>query len=137
MIAHGAEHTWLQVVKGYVIRKAADVQFGVVITVRIAATIPFFARGAACSLAALAYREAAGLGSSRASRIKLQERTRKLVVLQLRLEAGQRFCRLWDESRSSTALVPIAAWPACADITAPEAYEARYLIQRRPAIILR
>ena len=38
MIAHGAEHTWLQVVKGYVIRKAADVQFGVVITVRIAAT---------------------------------------------------------------------------------------------------
>src|SRR5712671_1241558 len=58
------------------------------------------------------YREAAGLGWSRASRIKLRKRTRKLVVLQLRLEAGQRFCRLVDESRSSTALVPIAAWPA-------------------------
>ena len=37
MIAHCAEHTWLQVAKGHVIRKTADVQFGVVITVRIAA----------------------------------------------------------------------------------------------------
>jgi hypothetical protein len=38
MIAHGAEHARLQVVEGHVIRKTADVQFGVVMTARIAAT---------------------------------------------------------------------------------------------------
>jgi hypothetical protein len=38
MIAHCAEHAWLQVVEGHVIRKTADVQFGVVMTARIAAT---------------------------------------------------------------------------------------------------
>jgi hypothetical protein len=44
--------------------------------------------------------------------IKPRIRTRKQIVLQLRLEAGQRFCRSGHESRSSTASVPIAAWPA-------------------------
>ena len=38
MIAHGAEHARLRVVEGHVIRKTADVQFGVVMTARIAAT---------------------------------------------------------------------------------------------------
>jgi hypothetical protein len=38
MIAQRAEHAWLQVVEGHFIRKTADVQFGIVITVRIAAT---------------------------------------------------------------------------------------------------
>jgi hypothetical protein len=38
MIAHRAEHVWLQVVEGQIIRKTADVQFGVVMTARIAAT---------------------------------------------------------------------------------------------------
>jgi hypothetical protein len=37
MIARCAEHAWLQVVEGHVIRKTADVQFGVVMTVWIAA----------------------------------------------------------------------------------------------------
>jgi hypothetical protein len=37
MIAHGAEHSWLQLSKGHVVGERADVQFGVVITVRIAA----------------------------------------------------------------------------------------------------
>jgi hypothetical protein len=38
MIAPCAERAWLQVVEGHVIRKTADVQFGVVMTARIAAT---------------------------------------------------------------------------------------------------
>jgi hypothetical protein len=38
MIAHCADHAWLQVVEGHVIRKTADVQFGIVMTARIAAT---------------------------------------------------------------------------------------------------
>jgi len=38
MIAHGAEHPPLQLPKGHVVGEPADVQFGVVITVRIAAT---------------------------------------------------------------------------------------------------
>jgi len=37
MIAHGAEHPRLQLPKGHVVGELADVQFGVVITVRIAA----------------------------------------------------------------------------------------------------
>jgi len=37
MIAHCAEHPWLQIAKGHVVGEPADVQFGVVITVRIAA----------------------------------------------------------------------------------------------------
>ena len=37
MIAHGAEHPPLQLHKGHVVGEPADVQFGVVITVRIAA----------------------------------------------------------------------------------------------------
>ena len=37
MIAHGAEHPPLQLAKGHVVGEPADVQFGVVITVRIAA----------------------------------------------------------------------------------------------------
>jgi hypothetical protein len=37
MIAHCAEHAWLQVVEGHFIRKTASVQFGVVVTARIAA----------------------------------------------------------------------------------------------------
>ena len=37
MIAHGAEHPPLQLPKGHVVGEPADVQFGVVITVRIAA----------------------------------------------------------------------------------------------------
>jgi len=37
MIAHRAEHAWLLVVEGHVIRKTADVQFVVVMTGRIAA----------------------------------------------------------------------------------------------------
>jgi hypothetical protein len=37
MIAHGAKHAWLQIPKGNVVGEPADVQFGVVITVRIAA----------------------------------------------------------------------------------------------------
>ena len=38
MIAHGAEHARLEVAEGHVIRKTADVQFGIAMTVRIAAT---------------------------------------------------------------------------------------------------
>jgi hypothetical protein len=38
VIAYCAEHAGLQVVEGHVIRKTADVQFGVVITIRIAAS---------------------------------------------------------------------------------------------------
>ena len=38
MITHRTEHAWLQVVEGHVVQKADDVQFGVVMTVRIAAT---------------------------------------------------------------------------------------------------
>ena len=37
MIAHGAEHPPLQLSKGHIVGESADVQFGVVITVRIAA----------------------------------------------------------------------------------------------------
>jgi hypothetical protein len=37
MIAHGAEHPLLQLPKGQVVGEPTDVQFGVVITVRIAA----------------------------------------------------------------------------------------------------
>ncbi len=37
MIAHGAEHAWLQISKGHVVRKAAGVDLSVVMTVRIAA----------------------------------------------------------------------------------------------------
>jgi hypothetical protein len=37
MIAHGAEHPRLQIAKGHAVGETADVQFGVVITVRIAA----------------------------------------------------------------------------------------------------
>ena len=37
MVAHGAEHAWLEVVEGQLIRKPADVQFGIMIAVRIAA----------------------------------------------------------------------------------------------------
>jgi hypothetical protein len=38
MITHRTEHAWLQVVEGHVVRKTADVQFGGVMTVGIAAT---------------------------------------------------------------------------------------------------
>ena len=38
MIAHCADHAWLQVVEGHVIRETTDVQFGIVMTARIAAT---------------------------------------------------------------------------------------------------
>jgi len=37
MITYCAEHAWLQVVESHVIRKATDVQFGIVIAVGIAA----------------------------------------------------------------------------------------------------
>ncbi len=37
MIAHCAKHAWLQAVEGHFIRKTASVQFGVVMTARIAA----------------------------------------------------------------------------------------------------
>jgi hypothetical protein len=37
MIAHSSEHASLQVVEGHFIRKTASVQFGVVMTARIAA----------------------------------------------------------------------------------------------------
>jgi hypothetical protein len=37
MIAHGAKHPALQISKGHVVWKSADVQFGVVMTARIAA----------------------------------------------------------------------------------------------------
>jgi hypothetical protein len=38
MIAHCADHAWLRVVEDHVVRKTADVQFGVMMTARIAAT---------------------------------------------------------------------------------------------------
>jgi hypothetical protein len=38
MIARGAKHSRLQIPKGHVVRKAAGVDLGVVVTVRIAAT---------------------------------------------------------------------------------------------------
>jgi hypothetical protein len=38
MITPCADHAWLQVVEDHVIRKTADVQFGVMMTARIAAT---------------------------------------------------------------------------------------------------
>ena len=38
MITHCADHACLQVVEDHVIRKTADVQFGVMMTARIAAT---------------------------------------------------------------------------------------------------
>jgi len=37
MIAHCAEHPWLQIAKGHVVGEPANVQFGVVMTVWIAA----------------------------------------------------------------------------------------------------
>jgi hypothetical protein len=37
MIAHGAEHPRLQISKGHIVGKAASVDLGVVVTVRIAA----------------------------------------------------------------------------------------------------
>jgi hypothetical protein len=37
MITHCADHAWLYVVGDHVIRKTADVQFGVMMTARIAA----------------------------------------------------------------------------------------------------
>jgi len=37
MIAHGARHQGLQISKGHVVGKAASVDLGVVVTVRIAA----------------------------------------------------------------------------------------------------
>lgn len=37
MIAHRAKHAWLQVAEGHIIRKTADIQFGIAMTVRIAA----------------------------------------------------------------------------------------------------
>ena len=37
MVAHGAEHPRLQIPKGHAVGKTADVHFGVVITVGIAA----------------------------------------------------------------------------------------------------
>jgi len=37
MIARCAEHAWLHVVEGHVIQKTADIQFGTVMTARIAA----------------------------------------------------------------------------------------------------
>jgi hypothetical protein len=37
VVAHGAEHPRLHIAKGHAVGEAADVQFGVVITVRIAA----------------------------------------------------------------------------------------------------
>ena len=37
MTAHCAEHPWLQVSKGHVVGKTADIHFGVVMAVRIAA----------------------------------------------------------------------------------------------------
>jgi hypothetical protein len=37
MIAHGAKHARLQISEGHFVRKAADIDFGIVVTVRIAA----------------------------------------------------------------------------------------------------
>jgi len=37
MVAHGAEHAWLQISIGHIVGKAADVQFCVMVAVRIAA----------------------------------------------------------------------------------------------------
>jgi hypothetical protein len=37
MIAHGAKHAWLQISKGHVVGKAAGVDLGIVVTIRIAA----------------------------------------------------------------------------------------------------
>jgi hypothetical protein len=37
MIAHCADHAWLQIAEGHVIRKTAYIQFGVAMTVRITA----------------------------------------------------------------------------------------------------
>ena len=42
MITHCADHAWLQVVEDHVIRKTADVQFGVMMTARIAVQVPAF-----------------------------------------------------------------------------------------------
>ncbi len=37
MIAHGAKYAWLQISKGHVVGKAAGVDLGIVVTIRIAA----------------------------------------------------------------------------------------------------
>jgi hypothetical protein len=39
MTTHCADHAWLQVVEDRVIRETADVQFGVMMTARIGATV--------------------------------------------------------------------------------------------------
>jgi hypothetical protein len=76
MIAHCADHAWLRVVEDHVIRKTADVQFGVMMTALIAATdeqpastvtSPVGQRHGLC-------RGAKGSGSSRASLIKAQHK---------------------------------------------------------------
>jgi len=71
MIAHGAEHPPLQLPKGQVVGEPADVQFGVVITVRIAAVDEHVATpvGSHVGQPHGLNREAPGSGSSRASPI--------------------------------------------------------------------
>jgi hypothetical protein len=76
MIAHCADHAWLRVVEDHVIRKTADVQFGVMMTARIAATDEQPASTVTSPVwpAARASRGAKGSGSSRASLIKAQHK---------------------------------------------------------------
>src|SRR5258705_6513413 len=73
VIAPGAGHPPLQLPKGHVVGEPADVQFGVVITVRIAAIDEHGSdRDSACWPGARACREAPGSGLSRASPIKVR-----------------------------------------------------------------
>jgi hypothetical protein len=69
---HCADHAWLQVVEDHVIRKTADVQFGVMMTVRIAATDEQPASTVTSHVGQRhgLCRGAKGSGSSRASLIK-------------------------------------------------------------------
>jgi hypothetical protein len=87
MIAHGAEHARLEVAEGHVIRKTADVQFGIAMTVRIAANDKHMFSAVAPHIGQRyrACRGAKGSGSSRASPIKARlRRTDNPVVLRYR-----------------------------------------------------
>jgi hypothetical protein len=71
MIAHGAVHPPLQLPKGHVVREAADVQFGVAMTVRIAVIDEHSVSTLASHVGReRACRGAKGLGLSRASPVK-------------------------------------------------------------------
>jgi hypothetical protein len=103
MIAHGAKHPGLQIAKSRIVGKAAGVDLGVVVAVRIAAGDEHAGSPEAShTITARACRGAKGSGLSRACPIEAQSLSRALISGPVVSRGASRAAYVWvhpDEER--------------------------------------